>query len=79
MTKLDELMSFIYSDELKEVRNFNCYDELIKKGKELQKEQPEYQKELLKKFIPFLYHYRVELNKHRTNDEIAQLFIDSIS
>ena len=29
MTKLDELVSFILSDKLKEIRNFNCYDELV--------------------------------------------------
>lgn len=39
MTKLDELVSFILSDKLKEIRNFNCYDELVTEAKRLQREQ----------------------------------------
>jgi hypothetical protein len=39
MTKLDELVSFILSDNLKEIRNFNCYGELVAEAKKLQREQ----------------------------------------
>jgi len=39
MTKLDELVSFILSDKLKEIRNFDCYDELVAEAQKLQREQ----------------------------------------
>jgi hypothetical protein len=39
MTHLDELVSFILSDELKEVRNYNCYDKLVSEAKRLQQKQ----------------------------------------
>lgn len=39
MTKLDELVSFILSDKLKEIRNFECYDELVAEAQKLQREQ----------------------------------------
>jgi hypothetical protein len=39
MTHLDELVSFILSDKLKEIRNFDCYDELVAEAQKLQQEQ----------------------------------------
>ena len=39
MTKLDELMSYLLSDEMIQIRGLSAYKKLVAKGKELQQNQ----------------------------------------
>lgn len=35
MTGLDQLLEYILSDKMKEVKNYYCYDDLVRKAKTL--------------------------------------------